>query len=152
MANILVGIEAFKFQYAEDIPFGNNDIDLAVGIILGRDFEEPKPEVEEVVEEEQFIGDEEFEDDMGMEEREEQEYDYGEEFDDEERGSGEFGFRSKKPVDYKEQVRTILNEVAKKPVGDLIVSHFIEAIAVIKTSKLPDRIKKNRINFFATLR
>jgi hypothetical protein len=152
LANILVGIEAFKFQYAEDIPFSNNDIDLAVGIVLGRDFEEPKPEVEEVVEEEQFIGDDEFEDDMGMEEREEQEYDYGEEFDDEERGSGEFGFGRGKPVDYKEQVRTILNEIAKKPVGDAIVSHFIEAIAVVKTSRLPDRIKKNRINFFATLR
>jgi len=157
LGNILVGIEAFKFQYAEDIPFGKNDIDLAVGIVLGRDFEEPKPEAVEEAEEETelVIESEEFEDDLGLEEERDQ-GDYGEEFvDEEERGSGDFGFARfgmKKPIERKEQVRNILSEIAKKSVSDGIVDHFIEAITIVKTSKLPDRIKRNRINFFATLR
>lgn len=155
ISNILVGIEAFKYQYAEDIPFSKNDIDLAVGVVLGRDFEEPKPEIEEVEEEEQLVNDDEFEDDMALEEGGNEMNDYGDELVEEEQGSAEFGFARfgvKRVRPYSEQIRIILNEIAKKPVNDDIVNHFIEAIAVIKTSKLPDRIKRNRINFFATLR
>jgi predicted NAD-dependent protein-ADP-ribosyltransferase YbiA (DUF1768 family) len=155
LCNILVGLEGFKFQYAEDIQFSNNDIDLAVGIVLGRDFEEPKPEIgEEQENETEMVFEEEFEDDMGIEDGGDQERDYGEEM--EEDGNKEFGFArfgmKKNPVQSKEQVRTMLTEIAKKPVGNDIVEHFIEAIVTVKTSKLPDRIKKNRINFFATIR
>jgi hypothetical protein len=37
LANILSGIQSFKYQYAEDIPFGKHDIDLATGIIMGKE-------------------------------------------------------------------------------------------------------------------
>lgn len=160
LANILTGIESFKFQYQEDIPFGNPDIELALGILLGRDLEEPKAVIPEEMDENvvEFV-EEDFEDDMGVEDREDQqEYDYGEDFVEEEERE-EFGFARfgmKRPSERKEKIRMILAAIPKKthdqPIRDEIVEYFINAIATVKTSKLPDRIKRNRINFFATVR
>jgi hypothetical protein len=157
LANILTGVEAFKFQYQEDIPFGNADIDLSLGILLGRDLEEPKPVIEEADKGDEFA-EEEFEEDMGLEEKDEQEFDYGDELAEEDERE-EFGFARfgmANPNERKEKIRMILTEIPRKaedrPVRDDIINHFIEAIAVVKTSKLPDRIKRNRINFFASLR
>jgi len=160
LSNILVGIEAFKFQYQEDIPFGNADIDLAVGILLGRDVEQTKTETEdekvEFTDEKNEFNDNEFEDDMGVEERE---YDYGDEFEDGGEEREDFGFakfRMRNPKEYDEKVRMVLSEIPRKPysgsIGDDIVQHFIDSINKIKKSNVPDRIKKNRINFFATVR
>lgn len=151
LSNILIAIETFKYQYQEDIPFGINDIDLAMDIILTRDLKEPKSEDEDFKEERELI-DEEAEDDMiGGEDEDHQSYDYG---DDEEFGFARFGME--KPDDRTEIIRMILSEIPKKrkdlPIKDSMVNHFNNAIAIVKNSKLPDVIKTNRINFFATLR
>lgn len=160
IANLLVGIQGFKYEYQEDIPFGKHDIDLAVSIILGRDVEEIKPiegDIADIFEEE--LDEEELQE---LQQYEENDDDFTPERDDygsvEENFSGEENFSfsrfgmKKTPNEKKEIIRTILSEIAKKPVSDDIVNHFIESITVVKTSKLPERIKRNRINFFATLR
>lgn len=160
ICNILVAIQGFKYQYGEDIPFGKDDIDLAVNIILGNKQEiVSKPVIQEVEEGEQVeYMEEDFEGDMEVEaDIEDGEVDYGENLHDDEEGFDEgfeFGFSRfaiKKPSDKKETVRNILSDIAKKSVKDNMVDHFIKSLSVIKYSKLPDRIKINRINFFATL-
>jgi len=141
LANILSGIEKFKHQYQENIPFGIGDIDLALGILLGRELEETKP-VQEEVEPEEDVFVNEFEDDMQIE-------------DPDEDGFGFAHFGMKRPSDQKEKIRAILAEIPKKydvPIKDDIVQQFTEAITIVKTSKLAERVKRNRVNFFATLR
>jgi hypothetical protein len=180
IANILVGIKGFKYQYGEEIPFGNHDIDLAVSTILGiKEKAKTKPQEKEYIidvdaedgdgeidiqkemqkpkedAEEREILSENFDEDMEFEaDIEERETDYAEGPMDDEDYASDFGFSRfsmKKPSTKKEAIRTILSEISKQTVSDDIVEHFIRAIDLIKTSNIPDRIKVNRVNFFATL-
>jgi predicted NAD-dependent protein-ADP-ribosyltransferase YbiA (DUF1768 family) len=165
--NVMVGIQGFKFNYADNIKIGKSDIDLAVSIILGskgkdREFYEAEEVTEEDVlnevegkEDEQDIEDEVKEEigneDMDYEEMEEK-YGAGEMYDEE----VEFGMRKRitKPEDDKETVRMLLRQISKKELSDsdILVEYFLKSIQTIKNTKMRDGIKRNRINFFASQR
>lgn len=173
LANILVGIELFKFQYAKHIVFGKKDIDLAGSIILGRNITEEKiEELPEKVDDEDLDDRFVFEDDMAQESVSEEPFeDYA---DGDDNSAAEFSMNSRKkaPKSETEQVRIILKEIKNIAISsrvtfiysqkqeqsqnisniDEMAEYFIAMIAKIKIYKLPEKIKQNRINFFATLR
>lgn len=196
IANILSGIESFKYQYADTIPLGTYDIDLATSIIIGR---EPKPDKEPDQEPEQREHlqarenndenqDDEDENESNIPEEQnqaeelepdEKEFDYEDENEDllenednpEEQGEfledenpfefSRFGVKKwnkklKEPKDYEEQIKMILQQITRVqseiPNIDKLVKHFLKAIKTIKNSKLSEKVKINRINFFATLK
>jgi len=163
LANLLVGINAFKFQYGEQIPFDTPDIDLAGSIILNQDISDekieeaiPEPLVEEELEEksmeEDFAAEE-----SSNEEGEKDIYDEDEQRDSMQEDNVEFGMR--RPYMQKlnndlEQVKIILREIIQNEPDNLdtMAQYFINMIQTIKTFKMSERVKQNRINFFATIR
>lgn len=161
ISNLLVGINTFKSQYGEDIPFDTTDIDLAVSIILNKDISDEK--VGDEPEDDIDIGDDIIsqessdnvsEEDFGG--------DYGDEFQEEDdgddkEGSFEFGMGKKKVRTINtgiEGVKIILRSIAGKDIQNLdsLARYFMNTITTIKTYKMSDKVKQNRINFFATIR
>lgn len=183
LANILSGIQSFKYQYAEDIPFGKHDIDLATGIIIGKEvkydklLEEDDVKVDLIHDGDEILGGEDvkgdvdigedvdyeneaFRDDLFIDDdvfkEDEEDIGFPDTFEELEKDS--FNFAMKKsltePTEVKEQVRMILQQIVNKEIPniDSIVIEFLKAIKQIKSSKLSEKIKLNRINFFATLK
>lgn len=153
LANLLVGIEAFKYQYGEHIPLGKHDINLAASIILNRDISESKVEELAPEFEDTEAGKEEIkftEDFADMQDVSASSFeDYGNEPD-----SGSFGMTAPNPVDEVERVKIILREITQKDISDLdeIARYFLGMVNMIKTAKMSLHVKTNRINFFATIR
>lgn len=170
IANILVGINIFKSQYGEDIPFDTPDIDLACSIILNKDISDNKlaDKAEEVIDNigEDILDEIELGSDVGSD-LENDDYgdggdqDFGDDFGDDrsERsdGSFEFGMGKKKVVKINsdiEGIKIILRSIAGKEIKniDSLAQYFINTITTIKTYKMSNKVKQNRINFFATIR
>jgi predicted NAD-dependent protein-ADP-ribosyltransferase YbiA (DUF1768 family) len=161
IANLLVGIQTFKSQYGEDIPFDTPDIDLAVSIILNKDVSDEKigDKPEDVL---SNVGDDvldEFERESSeVSELDNNDYDDELVSENEERsGSAEFGMGKKKLAKVNmgiEGVKIILRSIAGKDIRNLdsLARYFMNTITTIKTYKMSDRVKQNRINFFATIR
>jgi hypothetical protein len=162
ITNLLVGIQAFKSQYGEDIPFDTPDIDLAVSIILDKDVSDEKigDKPEDVL---SNVGDDVL-DEIEMESSKVSDLDnndYSDELfsedEDERSGSAEFGMAKKKLAKVNmgiEGVKIILRSIAGKDIRNLdsLARYFMNTITTIKTYKMSDRVKQNRINFFATIR
>jgi predicted NAD-dependent protein-ADP-ribosyltransferase YbiA (DUF1768 family) len=155
ISNIVSGLQKFKFQYAENIPFGVHDINYAVSVILGEKLEtegsdniiliddDVVPDVEEDKETDDDI--ETDGDDIGD--------DYGDEMSDIEDMGEDFAFMGMgRFKTRKETLRSILVDAVSEDVSDDIVDGFEKAIKKIENSKIPEKIKVNRINFFATLK
>jgi len=167
ISNLLVGVQKFKYQYGENIPIDTADIDLCVSIILNR-----KVEVVSDVQIQPEMEDKAFEDDMADENNEEEAdiedienaipddspISFSDLKDEDMFGFGKFGMGKKgvelKSVDYIQSLKTILKEIYQNKKIDLdkMAKHFSVCIGVVKDSKLTNRIKQNRINFFATIR
>lgn len=155
--NLLIGINNFKNIYSGNIPFNTPDILLAGSIILDRDLsdvniEDAQPEVVEMVEDELDI--QSFDDDMVIED-ESDIVEYGDEEDrDYDPEQFLFGFDKRTgPIADIERVNALLRSVNNSSQDMTELSkYFIGMINTIKTYKLPQKIKTNRINFFATLR
>jgi len=150
IANLLIGIQKFKHQYGEHIPFGKADIDLAGNIILNRDVSEqeiPEEETPEVILPLEELEQDEFEDDMLNDVLDE-------EITGEESISFGMGKAKIEPNPQIEPLKIIIREITKQDLPDLdkLANNFAGTIASIKTAKIPKRVKQNRINFFATLR
>lgn len=159
LINILTGITAFKYQYADNIPFGNPDIDLAVSILLGSPVVQKKKAVVAEVkekseeEEEEFPGMDvkledvrpDFEEQMAVEEDSVPEnYDY--EFEVAEEGNFAFGATFGLPSSKNERISQFLRELSGQDDSiDLneLVKYFIKAVRNIKKADRPDRV-----NFF----
>ena len=179
LVNILLGIRKVKYEY-HDIPLSSEEIDLAVEILIGKtkqvklkseqgpefmlveeDRDVDKVEQDAVVEIEnpEERGNEELERFAQEEElREDEDYgdvlqeDIGDDLREEDFDvansdvEAAFGMRS---VDAnRETLRQILEQVGE--VDDGLLNHFISAVDDVKSSKVPNRVKTNRINFFAT--
>lgn len=149
LINILIGIEEFKYQYGDNIPFGTNDIDLAGSIIVSRNINNrdinipTENDIEEEIEEEEIID---FDNDMASAESSVEDFaDYGDE-------PGTFGMG--RPVDKIEQVNNMLRAIVRGPIKDIdeLSRYFIGMIKTIKEFRMSPQVKQNRINFFATLR
>lgn len=162
ITNLLVGINTFKSQYGEDIPFDTTDIDLAVSIILNKDISDEKvgDEPEDIID----IGDDIIsrESSSNMSEKDDG-GDYGEDFQEEDdeagdkEGSFEFGMGKKKVRSINtgiEGIKIILRSIAGKEIPNLdsLARYFMNTITTIKTYKMSDKVKQNRINFFSTIR
>uniref|UniRef100_A0A6C0EKF6 NADAR domain-containing protein n=1 Tax=viral metagenome TaxID=1070528 RepID=A0A6C0EKF6_9ZZZZ len=154
LGNLLVGIEAFKYQYGEHIPMGKHDINLAASIILNREINENKvedmaPEFQEPEEEESQL---EFEDDLAaMEEMSSIGEFEGYEDVSSAADSANFGM---KYIEEVERVKILLREISQKDVVDIddLARYFLGMIRLVKTTKMSPQVKTNRINFFATIR
>jgi hypothetical protein len=162
ITNLLVGINTFKSQYGEDIPFDTTDIDLATSIILNKDISDEK--VGDEPEDSIDIGDDIIsrESSNNLSEKDD-DGDYGDDFleeDDEggdREGSFEFGMGKKKVRSINtgiEGIKIILRSIAGKDIPNLdsLARYFMNTITTIKTYKMSDKVKQNRINFFSTIR
>ena len=146
LLNLLTGIEAFKHEYAEDIPFGKADVKLAASIILNKDLSDTRVEQEEEEEEEKpetvFVS---GGDDSG-----------GIDYDDEPNDAN-FGFNGTGPHPgsnleiVKGELRAIDSRNSIKDLDEL-AEFILGVITTIKTFPMSNKIKTNRINFFATVR
>jgi predicted NAD-dependent protein-ADP-ribosyltransferase YbiA (DUF1768 family) len=157
LLNILHGLGKFKHEYAENIPLGNPDIELAASIILNRDTSDTLVEEEgEVPEERELLfGEEDVssspEDDAGQ---------YGDLPSDEAVMAfpGKRKRKKKKRVEQIGSLDIIKNELRmvdhRKQATDLtaLARFFLGTITMIKAFPMADKIKTNRINFFATIR
>lgn len=143
LTNLLIGIQNFKEQYGQSTPIGKMDIDLAGSIILNKNVhqnrvEEKIPDVKEEI-------DLEFTNDLASNTSVEDFVDYGSE-------PGSFGMSS--PKDELEQINILLQRISPEEIEDVnnISTYFLGMINVIKTFKMSNSVKQNRINFFATIR
>ena len=162
ITNLLVGINTFKSQYGEDIPFDTTDIDLAVSIILNKDISDEK--VGDQPEDSIDIGDDVISQESSSNLSEKDDGgDYGDEFQEEDdeggdkEGSFEFGMGKKKVRSINtgiEGIKIILRSIAGKDIPNLdsLARYFMNTITTIKTYKMSDKVKQNRINFFSTIR
>jgi len=159
LSNLLIGIQSFKYQYGEHIPFGTYDIDLAGSIILNQDISDKQ--IDEAVPENADVDfdDGKYEDDFAVEQSEEERE--GGIYDDEEIVSEErednvasFGMKRIQPNNNIEQIKIIIREIVQKDLEniDVLAKYFMGMINTIKTYKMSARVKQNRVNFFATLR
>jgi predicted NAD-dependent protein-ADP-ribosyltransferase YbiA (DUF1768 family) len=177
IGNILIVIQGFKMQYAENIPFGEYDIDLAVSIITNKNFNRKKPalkpvsldqpelkyrQLSQIPEEEEEKEEENDGYEEVVQERDEQEL----VDEDPERGGDEYeevedleftasfgmGPDGLEPQNDFEAVRMIIRQIIGAEPVDELVKYFISAIDVVKNAKMPADTKQNRINFFADLR
>jgi GrpB-like predicted nucleotidyltransferase (UPF0157 family) len=163
IANLLVGINTFKSQYGEEIPFDKPDIDLAVSIILNKDISDQKVQYKEGEEEDDIIPEDlldQIEMDSALASDIEEDGDYGDELVHEESGgrdSAEFGMARKKIFKLNnnvESIKIILRSIAAREVKNLdgLANYFLNMITTIKTYKMSEKVKQNRINFFSTIR
>jgi predicted NAD-dependent protein-ADP-ribosyltransferase YbiA (DUF1768 family) len=167
IANIISGIRKFNYQYADDLPLSSNDLNLAVDIITGRETEYKQIEDElKDIAESQVDFEAEIDDDFLAEIEEALQVDddpqvYGEYMDDnvgteDEGPNAEMGFKSRfgmgQPNADRETMRMILKESSPKSIiSDSLIKDFEKSIEDVKSAKMPDRIKRNRVNFFATI-
>ncbi len=159
LLNLLVGIQKFKHQYADDVPLGKPDILTAASILLGRDLSDTnvpsKPvtkktsTIQEIVEEDNdiFINDNSSEINFFSDEDDNNE----EYYDSEERNEDEdalFGFGNN--IDL-ESVKIALQEIAGHDIPNEVAQYFVGTINIVKSYALPSHVKSNRINYFATI-
>lgn len=164
IANLLVGINTFKSQYGEDIPFDKPDIDLAVSVILNKDISDQKVEYKEGEDDDIIPEDllDQIEMDSALPSDVEDDGDYGgDDLIDEESGGGgnsaEFGMARKKIFKLNnnlESIKIILRSIAGREVKNLdaLANYFLNMITTVKTYKMSEKVKQNRINFFSTIR
>jgi hypothetical protein len=167
IANIVSGIRKFNYQYADDLPLSKNDLNLAVDIIIDRDTEYKQIEEDlKQIAESQADFEAEIDDDFLAEvedalQIEDNPLEYTEYMDEnvgteEENPSAEMGFKSRfgmgQPNPEQETMRMILKEASpKSTISDSLVKDFEDAIEDVKSSKMDYKIKRNRVNFFATI-
>lgn len=127
LINLLIGIERFKDEYADDIKMGGDELKLAASIILNRDI---RHDVDEEEDEEKVL-------------QQELVFEGGE--------NAEFGFTDKERLAIKGRLKSI-NVVRGYENIDKLSKSFMTMIEKIKKFPIPQKIKRNRINFFAIQR
>lgn len=158
LINLLAGIEKFKLSYAEDIPLGISDINLASSIIVNRNI--TKEDVEIVDEPGQQFLEEDGDFEM-PDEADEDNMDPYADFEEVERKSysdeeANFGFRKRTNRPNNDDLEIIKGELRnldfRNSIVDELATYFVGAMNSIKNSSISKKVKTNRINFFATLR
>ena len=135
LLNLLTGIKEFKETFSTSPDLDEDDVKLAGSIILNSNIDYTIIHPEEIdsdVEEEKFDIDE-----GGVFPSEKDEPEFG----------FKWGMNGTKYVNIEQQVFLISNNNS-----EVITDEIIKQIEVIKDSKVPSKIKQNRINFFATIR
>lgn len=160
--NLLMGIEKFKHEYAEDIKLDKPDVDLAVSILLNRNIQikqDKEVEIEEEDEEKEekggvtFLSGEDLalEEEMPPEELEAEEenlWENEEELIEELRE--DFSLTDKAIEEIKIRLRKLDSSKLGTDIDEL--SAYISSMAErVKEYQMSPVIKTNRINFFATL-
>lgn len=145
--NLLHGISSFNKQLSYNNTITHKDINLATAIILN---EKEKKEKAPVVDEEyEFISE------MEVEKQGEDEESEGEGEDEESEGEEEGGEEEDEESGFSPNnglLAIALEEIDGVENGNELVEYMNEAIEKIKIYKIPEKIKTNRVNFFATQR
>jgi hypothetical protein len=162
MVNIISGIQGFKYEFAEDVETGRLEIDIAKSLILNLDIKETK-ENKAIQDEDQSIENQIELEDEALEENDFDEYDMANEEDLEAREidyvdsevGAEFGmkYKHKAKSSLNEQVKMTLREICKPELSgtklEECATYFIDQVDEIYNYKMPEKIKLERINFFA---
>lgn len=149
LINLLIGIEKFKNQYADNIKLGEDEINLAASIILNKDISDTKiGDVIELNEELDNESDNKSDDEL-VEDKLVYEYDSKQDGD-----MAEFSFNDsiKNDVEIIKGQLTDISTVAGYDNIDDVAKFFVGMIKIIKSFPMSHKVKRNRINFFATLR
>lgn len=148
LTNILTGLQNVKTDLKLFVPPGTADIDLAATILLGREISEvEKVSLDDL---EAALGN-------GQPEEEEQlvfvndAADHqGDEGDDDQLVTFQFGQNSDTDL-----IQAALREIYPDQSAEttrLLAEYTVSMIAAIKVFKMPEHVKSNRINFFATIK
>ena len=166
LMNLLIGIQKFKREFSGSVELDSDDIELAGSIILNNKFqakhintEEPDSDLEK--EEDKFVVSPKGsfpEDDLNVDNDEEENDDYGEvENDYEENPYFSFQWGAKKlkqsfssgDLAKIEQQLLLLGVTYDSKKLSIVV---MKTVQKIKNSNISQKVKQNRINFFATIR
>ena len=167
LMNLLVGIQKFKSEFSGSVELDSDDIELAGSIILNSKFqakhinpEEPDSDSDSEKEEDKFVVSPKGsfpEDDLNLDNDEEENDDYGEvENDYEENPYFSFQWGAKKlkqsfssgDLAKIEQQLLLLGVSDSKKLSIVVM----KTVQKIKNSNISQKVKQNRINFFATIR
>ena len=170
LLNILLGIEKFKTYYAEDIPLGIPDVNLAASLILNKDvFEEDIVDVQNAEDPEFLEVDGDF--DIPGDDSDEENADPYSDRDAEFQFKGKYKHQHLKNVArtnvtqkkkhrrvesddieiIKDKLRALDSRNSIEDINSL-AKYFMNIITNIKSAPVSNKVKTNRINFFATIR